>query len=49
VPLQAIEELLAVPLGPMSELSAVANRIRLRVNELHDKLVATDITLTVPR
>ncbi|MGV7301745.1 hypothetical protein PJK45_21410 [Mycobacterium kansasii] len=45
----AIEELLAVPLGPTSELSAVANRIRLRVNELHAKLVATDITHTVPR
>ncbi|MGO9104403.1 MAG: hypothetical protein ACLP9Y_35165 [Mycobacterium sp.] len=40
----AIDELLAVPTGPTAELSAVANRIRLRVDEIHAQLVATDIT-----
>ena len=34
----AIDELLAVPTGPTAELSAVADRIRLRVNELHAQL-----------
>ena len=40
----AIEELLAMPVGPTAELAVVADRIRLRVNELHAQLVATDIT-----
>jgi len=40
----AIDELLAVPVGPTAELSAVADRIRSRVNELHAQIVASDIT-----
>jgi hypothetical protein len=42
----AIDELLAASAGPTTELSAAADRIRSRVNELHAQLVFIDTTQT---
>jgi hypothetical protein len=38
----AIQELLAVPTGPVAELAAIGERILVRGNALHDQLVASD-------
>ena len=41
---RAIDELLTAPAAPTADLAAAADRIRLRVNELHAQLVANDST-----
>jgi hypothetical protein len=41
---RAIDELLAVSAVPTADLSAAADRIRTRVNDLHAQLVSSDTT-----